>query len=107
MPLLMQAARQRRRGLSASTGALSEASDGTAAPAAATVSGQTDRTSSKPAGKQKSSNWLKHRLFNMSKGSLKNMEDEESDATSRASSAADLQASVMSTLIPASLLVVM
>ena len=36
-------------------------------------------------------NWLKHRLFNMSKGSLKNMNEEESDATSRASSAADLQ----------------
>lgn len=103
----MQAARQRRRGLSASTGALSEASDGTAAPAAVTVSGQTDQTSSKPAGKLKSSNWLKHRLFNMSKGSLKNMEEEESDATSRASSAADLQASVMSALIPAFLLLVM
>ncbi|KAL0043328.1 hypothetical protein WJX79_001633 [Trebouxia sp. C0005] len=90
---VLEAARQRRRGLSASTGALSEASDGAAAPAAATVSGQTEQASSKPAGKQKSSNWLKHRLFNMSKGSLKNMEDEESDATSRASSAADLQAS--------------
>ncbi|DBA73535.1 TPA: WD repeat-containing protein 44, variant 3 [Trebouxia sp. C0004] len=90
---VLEAARQRRRGLSASTGALSEASEGTAASAAATVSGQTDQTSGKPAGKQKSSNWLKHRLFNMSKGSLKNMEDEESDATSRASSAADLQAS--------------
>lgn len=90
---VLEAARQRRRGLSASTGALSEASDGTAAPAAVTVSEQTDQISIKPAGKQKSSNWLKHRLFNMSKGSLKNMEEEESDATSRASSAADLQGS--------------
>lgn len=94
---LLQAARQRRRGLSASTGALSEASDGAAALAALTA-GQTDQTSGKPVSKQKS-NWLKHRLFNMSKGSLKNMEDEESDATSRASSAADLQASLSATLL--------
>ena len=96
--MYVQAARQRRRGLSASTGALSEASDGAAALAASTASGQTDQASGKPAGKQKS-NWLKHRLFNMSKGSLKSMEGEESDATSRASSAADLQVSVSATLL--------
>ena len=90
--LSVQAARQRRRTLSASNGALSDVSDGTAAHTASTAAaGQAEQTGAKSGGKQKGPNWLKHRLFNMSRGSLKNMEDDESDATSRASSAADLQ----------------
>lgn len=43
-------------------------------------------------------NWLRHRLFNMSKGSLK--DDDDSDATSRASSAADLQVTHLHSDLP-------
>ena len=84
--MLLQAARQRRRSLAMSNG---DQSNGTGSTSAAIADQQAG--ASKPATKK---NWLKHRLFNMSKGSLKNLEEDESDATSRASSAADLQVSL-------------
>lgn len=83
----MQAARQRRRSLQAPIGDQSNGTASTAVAAAATAADQLGSGGKSTAKK----NWLRHRLFNMSKGSLKNLEDDESDATSRASSAADLQ----------------
>ena len=84
----MQAARQRRRSsLQASNGDQSNGTGPTAVATATTVADQLG-SSGKPTVKK---NWLRHRLFNTSKGSLKNLEDDESDVTSRASSAADLQ----------------
>ena len=86
---LVQAARQRRRSLAVSNGDTSAFAITAGATAGATSGAAEQQAGNvKPAGKK---NWLKHRLFNMSKGSLKNMDDDESDATSRASSAADLQ----------------
>ena len=83
----MQAARQRRRSLQASNGGQSSGTAPTAVVTAATAADQLVSSGKSTAKK----NWLRHRLFNMSKGSLKNLEDDESDATSRASSATDLQ----------------
>ena len=87
----MQAARQRRRSLQAPNG---DQSIGTAPTAVATAATAADQlgSSGKSAVKK---NWLRHRLFNTSKGSLKNLADDESDGTSRASSAADLQVTHM------------
>lgn len=82
MDFLVQAARQRRRSLPLSNGNQGDGTAATAADQLASSGGGGKAT----AGKK---NWLRHRLFNMSKGSLK--EDDDSDATSRASSAADLQ----------------
>lgn len=83
----VQAARQRRRSLQTSSGDQSNGTAPTAVAAAATTADQLGGGGKSTVKK----NWLRHRLFNMSKGSLKNLEDDESDATSRASSAADLQ----------------
>ena len=80
----IQAARQRRRSVQASNG---DQSNDTAPTAVATAADQLGSSGKSNVKK----NWLRHRLFNMSKGSLKNLEDDESDVTSRASSAADLQ----------------
>lgn len=93
----VQAARQRRRSLPASS---SDQSNGTAPTAVAAAATAADQLGSGGKSTVKK-NWLKHRLFNMSKGSLKNLEDDESDATSRASSAADLQVTYTRTPRPA------
>lgn len=84
---MLQAARQRRRSLHASNGGQSNGAATTAVATAATAEDQLGSSGKSTVKK----NWLRHRLFNMSKGNLKNLEDDESDATSRASSAADLQ----------------
>ena len=81
----MQAARQRRRSVLPSNG---DQSNGTATTTAAADQMASSGGGKSTAGKK---NWLRHRLFNMSKGSLKTLDDDDSDATSRASSAADLQ----------------
>ncbi|KAL3134692.1 hypothetical protein ABBQ32_007697 [Trebouxia sp. C0010 RCD-2024] len=80
---VLEAARQRRRSLPPFNG---NQGDGTAATAVDQLASSGGGGGKSTAGKK---NWLRHRLFNMSKGSLK--DDDDSDATSRASSAADLQ----------------
>ena len=86
---LVQAARQRRRG---STLSKSNASLATADSEASTAAG--DKQAGQGAGKQAKvkGNWLKSRLFNKSGSSLKGMEAEDSDVTSRASSSGSLHA---------------